>query len=304
MICGRSAGLRQALDLCRRYATAHRPVVFAGPVGSGKTMLARELHAMSGRRGDFVSLSAGELSDTLFPDTLFGHVHGAFTGASARRAGVFQRAAGGTVLLDDLAFMSIPAQAAILRVLEDRRVTPLGATREIPITCREVFGTTRAPADLVASGILLPDLESRLGELIVTVPSLKQRTEDIAELAAWFAQAFADEHDFGRRFDVSDKALELLGDYDWPRNVRELKGVVERAVLHAHADGERHITPKHLPERIRRTKTHGCCRHELSPERVNAALEAANGNQTEAARRLGVHRNTVRRYLHGHRETA
>jgi len=287
-----------ALELCRRYARADRPVVLIGPVGSGKSSLATYIHEQSGRAGPLIAVSGGELVDTLYADTLFGHVSGAFTGARGLRPGAFERAAGGTLFLDDLACMCPPAQAALLRATEDRRFTPLGAVRDVPVTCREVYATTVAPAELVVRGQLLSDLESRLGELRVYVPTLVERRDDILDLAVGFCTGFLTELHRPRRLPLSSATADCLLAYGWPGNVRELKGVIEHAVLHAVATGSNQIEVVHLPTRFAQAGGEGASApRRLRPDVVRHTVAMADGNQSEAARRLGVHRNTIARYL-------
>ncbi len=296
---GQSPPVSLALDLCRCYAPARRAVLFVGPVGAGKTSLARWTHELSGRRGAFVAVSAGEVSESLYGDALFGHMRGAFTGAHESRQGAFQRAANGTLLLDDLSFMPTVAQAAVLRAVEDRAFTPLGAVRDVPLTCREMYATTANPAMLVEQMRLLPDLESRIGELIVPVPALADRAGDIASLASLFRDRFVEEHELTGPGSFSEDCIDLLCAYDWPRNLRELKAVVERAVLHAAHRRSPVVHPHHLPERVRRARSAWPKpkRASVDPDLIQHAVRAAGGNRSEAARQLGVHRNTVARYL-------
>jgi DNA-binding NtrC family response regulator len=290
--------MRYALDRCRLYARYDRPTVFVGPVGAGKTMLARELFRAAKLKGRFVAVGAGELGETLFSDTLFGHVSGAYTGARFTRRGVLSEASGGALLLDDLALMPMVVQAAILSVMDTRRYRPLGSQREELATCRFLFASTIAPAELVERDRLLPDLKSRLGEFVVPVPRLRACEEDIMPIALRCGSEFAAEHgiDADVAFDEESKGLLLA--YSWPENIRELRAVVERAVAHAGVkDGVVTVGPRHLPDRIRRFEPTSSERDiELSMGLVEYTLDQVDGNKSEAARQLDAHRNTIRGY--------
>ena len=287
-----------ALRLCRLYSQWRRPVVFIGPVGTGKTFLARQLHEWSGRTGPFVAVGAGELDPNLFRDRLFGHARGAFTGASADRPGALAESAGGTLLLDDLALMERTVQATLLRVLESGQFRPLGASQDEEVSCRVVFATTVPPEELVSRGDLLPDLSSRLGRMVIETRPLRERTEEIGPLALRFARAFLREHGLSCSVRIPDDVRRLLESHPWPNNIRELRHVVERAVVHA-VEGEREdivLKAGHLPFSVRHPSNEGSLGREMpSDELIERTLEATGGNATETARILGIHRNTVGR---------
>jgi DNA-binding NtrC family response regulator len=289
---------RHALELARLYAGLNRTVVIVGAVGVGKTFLAREIHRASARVGELVEVSAGELTESLFADTLFGHVAGAFTGASSMRRGAIAEAADGSLLLDDLAIMPRVVQSAVLRVIESRRYRPLGGKRDKAATCRLVLASTEDPRTLAEKGDLLPDLASRLGEFVVRLPPLRARRADIVALARRAGEEMLREHGFRGDLALSDEVRVLLEAYRWPYNVRELKSVMERAVVHAGMSHESVvIRPVHLPERVRNSLSASDPKTSLTVELVESVLRRVGGNQSEAARRLGVHRNTIARYV-------
>lgn len=293
-----SPAMRHSLELCQLYADAETAIIFVGPVGVGKTTLAREVHRLSGREGPFVATSAGELTENLHGDVLFGHVPGAYTDARGTRRGAFARAAEGTLLIDDFAVMPTRVQATLLKVLESGRYQPLGSEKEEEVRCQLLFASTVEPRVLAESGTLMIDLASRLGELIVPVLPLEQRRQDIMPIAEDAAAAFLARRGLTGVVTFSDEVKALFQEYSWPTNVRELRHVTERAVIHAGKDQkEILIRPPHLPERLRTFEADRGRATKVTPELVRSAVEQAGGNQSEAARQLGVHRNTVARHL-------
>lgn len=286
-----------AFALVDRYAPIHRPVLLVGPVGCGKTWLASEVHRRSGRPGQFVVLSSGATSEELFRDQLFGHVAGAFTGAVTRRVGLIDKAACGTLLLDDLALMGTAQQAALLDVLATGRFYPIGSPDERVSTARFLFASTRSLPDLTAHGALLPDLASRIGEFLIPVPALAHRSNDIMPLAVEAAIRFQEDH--GRSGDVqfTTACQDVLLRHPWPRNVRELIQVVERAATHAWVGTPPVVIDvMHLPERFARP-FEPAEPTPVSEAIVAEALKRTGGNQTAAGKLLGRSRSTVRRHM-------
>lgn len=299
----RSEVMQDTIALCDLYSRVDRPILLVGPVGSGKTSLAQRIHDRSRRRGRLIAVSTGELTESLFSDVLFGHQAGAFTGASRSRPGAMREAGSGTLLLDDLAVMPAVVQAAILRVLESGRYRPLGASADETVGCRLIFASTESPSVLVRSGTLLRDLASRLGDFVVRVPALVERREDIPDLAHWIGSAFLREHGSPGELSFESGVIERLITYGWPMNVRELKSVIERAVVHAGILGaEVVVRDAHLPARIQVGNGEEDSLVRLSSDLVRRVLTRTGGNQSEAARRLGVHRNTIARYLNAEGE--
>lgn len=229
----RSPAMALVERMARLYAKVPNPIVLVGPVGSGKTSLARWIHRASGRRGRLVEIGSGNMSTELVFDMLFGHVPGAFTGATGRRRGLLASAAQGTVLIDDLALLAPMVQKALLTVLESGIYRPGGSDEELEASCRFLLATTEEPRALVAAGHLLPDLESRIGEFKINVPALAMRTDDIMPIARLRAARTiaAMQWDAAAEFDSS--AIDSLTAYAWPHNVRELESVIDVAVTHA-----------------------------------------------------------------------
>ena len=251
-MAGTSSRMKELRDLIARVARIPSTVLITGESGSGKELVARELHRLgSNPSGPFVPINCAALPENLVESELFGHERGAFTGAVAARKGAFEAADRGTLFLDEIGELPLPAQAKLLRVLEDRTVTRLGSTRGVAVATRVVAATNRDLESEISSGTFREDLYYRINVHRISVPPLRDRREDIAPLAERFLQETC------RRFGVlprtlSGEARELLVGYDWRRNnVRELRNVIERMMVMA--DGEV-LTAEHLPPEIRGVK--------------------------------------------------
>ncbi len=290
--------MADATTRAQRYAELPEDILLVGPTGSGKGYLADLIHRASGRRGAFVSVPGGELTDSLWASQLFGHYRGAFTGASADLKGHFELAAGGTLFLDEMHHWPPAVQSALLRPLESRQFAPLGAERPLTATCRILFATTTPPDELVAGGQLLPDLRYRLPALTVTVPALAERRDEILLLVeAHTARTLAR---FGwdpARFSWATSAVRALLLYPWPGNIRQLQRTVTQALADAGPAPGRPLEAAdlRLPE-----APAGDLAEFLEPEALGViarwALRHGGGGRYAAADLLGVHRNTFRRY--------
>jgi DNA-binding NtrC family response regulator len=216
-----SPEIRRAIGLALRFAPTDLPILLVGPTGSGKEMFARYIHEWSGRRGALVDVNAGALPREMVESLLFGHQRGAFTGAHADTPGLIAAADGGTLFLDELASLPLEGQAKLLRALESGEIRPLGATRNRPLCCRFVAAVQDDIDRRVRDGEFRLDLYQRLTGLVIRLPALIERTEDILPLARGFARGT------GRR--LSTGAEGVLLEYPWPGNVRELKAAILRA---------------------------------------------------------------------------
>jgi DNA-binding NtrC family response regulator len=299
--------MKRLYNVVARAATTTLPVLVQGPTGSGKELVARRLHERSGRkRGPFKALNCAALPATLLESILFGHERGAFTGADRQSKGVFEQAEGGTVFLDEIGELSAPAQAALLRVLDQRTIIRVGGTEETEVDARIVAATHRDLASMVRAGTFREDLMFRLDALTLTVAPLRERCEEIIPLAQLFLQrARAQWRRSAERF--SDPTSEALLAYGWPGNVRQLKNVVERAVVLCSGAV---IELEHLPHQISRrasstasdaaaaptpadAATLVTCVREFEIGMIRDALTKTNGNQAQAARILGLPRRTL-----------
>jgi len=288
-----SSGMLDVLTRVMRYAAARSPVVFVGEPGTGKSLFAAVLHEASERPGPFVEVSAQELAPELTRSALFGHVRGAFTGAERAHVGYLAQAERGTLLLDDFHLMRRSVQAMLLRAIERNAYRPVGAERDVPMTCRLVFGLGRDPGRLVAQRRMLPDLRSRLGFMVVKLPPLAERREEIPPLAAHFlSRAPEDLGVAGGPTEFSPTAIAALTVHPYPANVRDLRELVREGYLHARQIGSAVLGVEHLDGSIWAVQR-GRNREE-NRRLITWALEAERGNVLRAARRVGVSKNTVK----------
>jgi DNA-binding NtrC family response regulator len=227
-LLGESAVMRAVFGILERVAPTSLSLLLTGETGTGKDLAARAIHEASGRRdGPFVVVDCGALSRTLVESQLFGHERGAFTGADKTRKGAFERAHGGTVFLDEIGELPLDLQPKLLRVLERQEVEPLGASEPIDIDVRVVAATHRNLPDMVQRGAFRDDLFFRLAEVVIELPPLRDRREDIGMLAA----QLLGRAEAARATKVGDDATAWLSQRDWPGNVRELRNVIRRAAV-------------------------------------------------------------------------
>ena len=243
-LVGQSSPMQQVFSLIRQVAPSKAAVLITGESGTGKELVARAIHHLSPRRtGPFVAINCAAMPETLMESELFGHEKGAFTGAVERRAGCFELAQHGTLLLDELAEMPVGTQAKLLRVLEDSRVRRLGGKSEILVDVRIIAATNKVPEEAIRNGQLREDLFYRLNVFQIPLPPLRQRNGDLPLLAEALIRDLNRKHGC-KVTEVAQDALDQLRRHNWPGNVRELRNVMERAIIIA---GEGSITPHHLP---------------------------------------------------------
>ncbi len=295
-LIGTSPMMERARQLVEEYATIADPVAVVGPTGTGKGLVARLLHARSGRPGRLVHVPGGELVETLYHKQLYGHAKGAYTGAYQDAPGAFQQAAGGTLFLDELQLWSPAAQAAILRAVEDGSIRPLGAHRDVFVDCRIIVGSNRPLEALASEGRLMEDLRYRLGDFAIELAGLAERRADIAVLAYHFLEDERRSAPTTTPLLFTAEALERLLAYDWPGNVRELRGAIRFAVVNA--GGAERIGVEHLPLRVRTYP--GDADAALLREVTAWVFAECGRRRREAAWRLGVHPNTIDYRLRQH----
>ncbi len=298
-VVARSAAMQRVLAIVERVAPTTVPILLTGETGTGKGLLARTIHDRSPRAArPFVAINCAALPEALLESELFGHVKGAFTGATSDHAGLFAEAEGGTVLLDEIGEMSPALQAKLLRVLEAGRVRPVGATREREVDVRIIAATHRDLRKRIADGAFREDLLYRLDVMAIEVPPLRQRRDDIAPLVEWFLADARRRHPNSRATSFTRAALRRLLDHPWPGNVRELAHVVERAVLLADGDA---IDAPELGAAPVDTQTAFAGEVipmiELQRRYARWAYEHLGGHKTRTAEKLDVDAKTLNRWL-------
>jgi DNA-binding NtrC family response regulator len=296
-----SAQMSQVLDLVGRVGPTDATVLIRGESGTGKEIIAKALHHASRRAGGrFVPINCGALPETLLESEIFGHVKGAFTGASASKKGLFEEADSGTLFLDEIGEMTPSLQVKLLRALQSGEVRPVGSTQAITVDARVVAATNRDLEPMIRQGAFREDLFYRLNVIPIELPPLRERREDIPSLAELFLGRFAERQ--GRVLRLSAAAMERLFRYPWPGNVRELENAMERAAILAPADT---IEPGDLPPHVGAGLVPGPA-PALEAERTLAeaerahiiqALERCGWNHSRAAEALGIGRTTLWRKL-------
>jgi DNA-binding NtrC family response regulator len=244
---GSSAPMRRVFEMAERVASTDATVLILGESGTGKDLLAQEIHDRSPRAGRaFVAVNCAALPENLIESELFGYERGAFTGAAQQRKGKFELASGGTIFLDEIGDMNPVTQAKVLRVLENRKIERLGGSQSIDVDVRVISATHRDLPAEIAAGKFREDLYYRLRVVTLALPSLREHKEDVPALVDAFLAQFGARHN--RKVKINRAALDLLSAYDWPGNVRELRNAVERAMVLCRGD---EITVSDLPEEIR-----------------------------------------------------
>jgi DNA-binding NtrC family response regulator len=305
-LIGKGAVSQGVYSLIRRVAPLDAFVLITGESGTGKELVARAIHNLSDRSAaPFVAVSCGAIPETLLEAELFGHEKGAYTGTVGARDGYLEQAGKGTIFLDEIGELSKAAQVKLLRVLQEKEFTKLGSTRAIPLKARVLFATHRNLARMVDEGAFRADLYFRVNLIQIKVPALRDRVEEIPQLAQHFLEKYSTEYE--KRVDrIHPDAMSVLESYDWPGNIRELENVIARAIILTEAN---YIRPQDLHERLRPKEGVMCLEQPPGPDSFESklrdhkirlahrALAECNGNKTLAARKLGISRAYLHRLL-------
>jgi two-component system response regulator AtoC len=305
-VVAESKVMRDVLNFTKRVAASEAStILIEGENGTGKDLIAKTLHYESMRRAEpFIAINCAAIPETLLESELFGYEKGAFTDARSQKRGIFELADKGTLFLDEIAEIPLMLQAKLLRVLEEQSFRRLGGLKDIQLNLRVIAATNRNLREAVANQAFRQDLFFRLNVIHITIPSLRERREDILPLAKFFINHYNAK--FKRHIEgISAEAGKLLIDHDWPGNVRELRNAIERAMI---LEESRMITPASLPMSINEHPVSmpvavgapaafpdtGMSLAEHERTLLAQALEKANGNQTQAARLLHITRDTLR----------
>lgn len=296
-LIGESKAIKELREKIEIIARSDIPVLIYGESGTGKELVADLIHKLSPQRdGPYLKINCTAIPETLFEAELFGFERGAFTGASESKKGKLELANGGTILLDEIGDLPLNVQPKLLRVLETNTFYPLGSKREVRINTRYIFTTNKDLKKLVEEGKFRDDLYYRLNVIPLKIPPLRERKEDIPSLIKHFLHLFAQKH--GKPLpQITQEAYLFFLSYDYPGNVRELKHLIERAVL---LSQNNLITLKELPEdllprrsEIQPLKDFKRCKALLEKEIIYQTLRECKGKKSEAARRLGISRKTL-----------
>jgi DNA-binding NtrC family response regulator len=309
-LLGRSPAMRSIMELVQKVrASQATTVLLEGESGTGKNVVAKSIHYGSPREDHpFITITCSALAETLLESELFGHERGAFTDAKGQKKGLMEAADGGTVFLDEIGEMGPAMQAKLLRVLEEKTFKRVGGTRDISVDVRVIAATNRVLEDKVKDGSFREDLFYRLQVIPIHLPPLRERVEDIPLLAQFFLDGFSREFRKSTT-SISSAAMELLISYPWPGNIRELRNVLERIMI---LEETEQIDVSHLPLSIRQISRDAPASvagagsgglqvplgtmtlEEIERQAISMALEKSNQNQVQAARLLGISRDTLR----------
>jgi len=301
-IVGQSSSMLELLKVASQAAPSEATVLITGESGTGKELIAGLIHYNSPRKeGPFVKINCAAITETLIESELFGHEKGAFTGADRKKEGRILQANGGSIFLDEVSEMPATMQVKLLRVLQERELTPVGGDKVLPFDVRVIAATNKFLPDLIAKGVFREDLYYRLNVIGLSVPPLRQRQEDIPILAHHFLDMFIKKNNKALK-GFTPKFMDSLLRYDWPGNVRELMNAIERSVVLAQSDFLDDETISIIPDP---QKKHKEAFQDIANKPLEAieksailtTLQSADGNKSEAARRLGITRKTLHKKL-------
>jgi DNA-binding NtrC family response regulator len=292
-IVAQSPQMRQVLALVRKVAKTEANVLITGDNGTGKELIARELHRFSQRADEImVSVDMGAISETLFESELFGHKKGSFTDAREDRTGKIENANYGTLFLDEIGNLPVHLQPKLLSVLQNRMVTPIGSNKPIPVDVRLICATNRKPDEMVAAGTFREDLLYRINTIHIDIPPLRERKEDIPAIADYFLKIYCNKYRKSCSH-ISDSGLTKLTSYQWPGNVRELQHTIERAVI---LSDKKELTPDDFffkPGMPGMSNDFEGTIEQMELKMITLVLKKNGVNHTAAAEQLGITRQTL-----------
>ncbi len=292
-IIGNSKAITSVLNLARKVAKTDVNVLITGENGTGKELIARELHRLSPRKNEvFIGVDMGAIAENLFESELFGHLKGAFTDAKEDRAGKFEAANHGSLFLDEIGNLSLPMQAKLLSAIQNKAVVRVGSNKSVEVDIRLICATNCNLEQMVADGLFREDLLYRINTIHIEVPPLREREGDIMLLAEFFLKRFGQKYDKpGLR--INNSALEKMMEYSWPGNIRELQHTMERAVILSEGNV---LKPTDFPfhaKPMQSLATEMVTLDEMEHHMITKALALHDGNYTAAAEQLGVSRQTL-----------
>lgn len=296
-IIGNSEAMRKVLITVDKVAQTDANVLILGENGTGKEMIAREIHRKSQRKNEvMINVDIGSLSESLFESELFGHAKGAFTDAKEARAGRFETASGGTLFLDEIGNLSVSLQAKLLAALQNREIYRIGSSRPIPVDIRLICATNKDIHTMISDQLFREDLLYRINTIQIELPPLREREEDVLILAEFFLKKFAPKYD-KPGLKITSKANDKLLEYNWPGNVRELEHTVEKAVILCDSNS---LKPEDFffASKINETDEDGPLNlEEVEKIVISKALRKFRGNMSQAAKELGITRTTLYKKL-------
>ena len=292
-LIGQSKPMLDVMEMVRKVAQTNANILITGENGTGKELIAREIHRLSKRSNEIMlTVDMGAVSETLFESELFGHKKGAFTDAKEERTGKFEMANHGTLFLDEIGNLSLAMQAKILTALQNRTITKLGGNNEVPINIRLISATNKSIEIMIANGSFREDLLYRINTIHIELPPLRERENDILLLAEFFLQKYSEKYN-KPGLQINDKAKRKLLKYSWPGNVRELQHSIEKAVILSDSkiiSDENFLLNKQSPKSY---KLQNLTIEEMEREMIKNCVEKENGNMSAVAKKLGVTRQTL-----------
>lgn len=309
-LIGESKAMQELYTMIERVARTQANVMLMGESGVGKEVVAQAIHYATNKANNsehqLVASNCGAISKDLITSELFGHEKGAFTGAIAKKEGVFQRAGNGTLFLDEVTEMPIDMQPNLLRVLENKKVIPVGGAKEIDVNCRVISASNRSVAEIAEKKCLREDIYFRLAVFPISIPALRERKEDIPLLANTFLNELNNEYDRNHQWDATQ--LQRLVDYDWPGNVRELRHTIHRAFIMSDPQSASVELPKDFRSPFssiseqKHSLTAGQTIEDVEKKLIKVTLADVNGNKSLAAEMLGISTKTLYNRLHAYGE--